>query len=401
MALSRLFPPFAWLLTAVLLTAPEVRAQATTEERERRRWSLSGDLDWSISNAEDSSLNLTYYGNDVTRLLRVALFFDFHVSERAIVYLNVTSENAASPQLYGAFLRLAPWGGGDKLWVQAGRIPPAFGSFPERGYPIANPLVGYPLMYHHRTTLRPDQLPSNEADLLGQRGHGRAASFQGPGNPFARQGMPMVSLFRWDTGGVAFGKLGPVDYVGGITNGTLSHPEVEDSNEGKQLLGRARLRFSPAWRLGVSAARGPYLDRVVLSGESRLPGGDLEDLHQTVAGMDARFARGHLIVDTEAAWSAWDVPTLGTRLDSFSAYLESRYRVSPGLHVAGRLDRIDFSEIGDAGKPWDYPLSRVEVGAGYSWEPDIVVKLSMQWNRFEGAPELDEDIVALQIAVRF
>src|SRR6266568_1851782 len=49
--------------------------------------------------------------------------------------------------------------------VQAGRIPPVFGSYARRRYAADNPLPGMPLAYQYLTTLRPDALPSSADDL--------------------------------------------------------------------------------------------------------------------------------------------------------------------------------------------------------------------------------------------
>jgi hypothetical protein len=391
------------LLSALLLAqtpAPPASQPDELDEERREVYGIGGDFDWSLSNAGDSSLNLTPYLNDVTRLLRISLLFSFRPSERLGVYVNLTSENADRPFLYGAFVRLAPWGG-EKLWLQAGRIPPPFGAFPERWYAAANPLIGYPLLYHHATSLRADNLPQDSADLLSQRGNGRSSRFSGGGVAFPSPGMPMVSLFRWDTGLVGFGRVGKLEYLAGVTNGTLASPRVVDQNDGKQILGRVRFRPHPSFNAGLSAASGAYLDRQLTP---HLGGRALEDFGQTTVGVDAEFARGHLLLYGEGGWSRWETPNVSEPLAAYTGFLEARYRLWPGLYLAGRLDRMSFSKIrsplGERA-PWDYPLSRTEFGAGYSFEKRVVLKLTAQLNRFDQADALDEDIVAFQIAVHF
>ena len=90
-------------------------------EQESPRYGISADFDWSFSNAEKSPLNLTYYGENIMKLLRVSLLFNFRASDRVGLYVNVTSENLDTPHLYGAFVRLAPLTE-NKLWIQAGKI---------------------------------------------------------------------------------------------------------------------------------------------------------------------------------------------------------------------------------------------------------------------------------------
>ena len=117
----------------------------TAQEQGSPRYGISADFDWSFSNSETSPLNATYYGDNILRLLRVSLLFNFRPSDRVGLYVNLTSENGGTPHLYGAFVRLAPFED-TNFWIQAGKIPQAFGAFPERWYPFANSLIGYPLM---------------------------------------------------------------------------------------------------------------------------------------------------------------------------------------------------------------------------------------------------------------
>src|SRR5688572_20361341 len=52
------------------------------------------------------------------------------------------------------------------LNLQAGKFGNPFGQFLTRNYADQNPLIGFPLMYTHRTTVRANQLPSSSYDLL-------------------------------------------------------------------------------------------------------------------------------------------------------------------------------------------------------------------------------------------
>ena len=221
-----------------------------TAEQESPRYGISADFDWSFSNAEKSPLNLTYYGENIMKLLRVSLLFNFRASDRVGLYVNITSENLDTPHLYGAFVRLAPLTE-NRLWIQAGKIPQPFGASPERWYPFANPLIGSPLMYSYVTTLRPDNIPAGPDDLLSQRGNGLAPQFQGGGSSSRFPGVPMIEIFKWAAGGVGFGSVGQFEWLAGTTSGTLSHPGGVDEGDGAQILGRARYLPSPAFNAGV------------------------------------------------------------------------------------------------------------------------------------------------------
>jgi len=54
----------------------------------------------------------------------------------------------------------------------------------------------------------------------------------------------------------------------------------------------------------------------------------------------------------------------------------------PGLYVAARLDRLIFSDVTGTTQtlPWDAPVERIEVGAGYSIQRNLLLKASFQHN---------------------
>ena len=392
----------ATLGIALLLsqTPAEPSDSEDTTKQESPRYGISADFDWSFSNAEKSPLNLTYYDKNILKLLRVSLLFNFRASDRVGLYVNITSENLDAPHLYGAFVRLAPLTD-NKLWIQAGKIPQPFGAFPERWYPFANPLIGDPFMYSYVTSLRPDNIPAGPDDLLSQRGNGRSAQFRGGGNASRSSGVPMIEIFKWAAGGVGFGSVGPFEWLAGATSGTLSHPGGVDEGDGAQVIGRARYKPSPVFNAGVSAASGRWLDNVV---EGGLGDQTLSSFKQTGVGGDFNYARGHLIVYGETAWSRWDVPNIEESVDALSAFLETRYRLIPGLYVAGRLDRLMFSDITSRSgqrEPWEFPVTRVEIGTGYSWERHVILKVVGQFNLYDEASEFDEKIIAFQVVVHF
>ena len=372
----------------------------TAQEQASPRYGISADFDWSFSNSETSPLNATYYGDNILRLLRVSLLFNFRPSERVGLYVNLTSENGGTPHLYGAFVRLAPFED-TSFWIQAGKIPQAFGAFPERWYPFANSLIGYPLMYSYLTSLQPNSVPAGPDDLLSQRGRGLSSQFRGGYGDADYAGMPLVEIFQWAAGGLGYGSAGSFEYLGGVTAGTLSNPLQVDENGGTQVLGRVRFRPSPALNAGASAARGAYL---VDLAEEQLGGRSPDAFHQTAVGGDFHYGRGHLLLYGEMGWSRWESPHIDEPLDAVSAFLESRYRLLPGVYAAGRLDRLSFSDItarNGSRQPWEYPLTRLEVGSGFSWERHVLLKLVGQFNWYDQATDLDENIIAFQMVLHF
>ena len=75
-------------------------------------------------------------------------------------------------------------------------------------------------------------------------------------------------------------------------------------------------------------------------------------------------------------------PSLELPIDSVSTSVEGRYKIMPGLYVAARIDRLVFSDVAGTTRtlPWDAPVSRIEVGAGFSLQRNLLLKASFQHN---------------------
>src|SRR5205823_6674588 len=94
--------------------------------------------------------------------------------------------------------------------------------------------------------------------------------------------------------------------------------------------------------------------------------------------------------------SAWHLPLatapplqlpLAGPLSAVSTSIEGRYKLRPDLYAAARVDHLGFSEIVGAAAgtlPWEAPVSRVEAGAGYSIQRNLLLKISIQHNTRDG-----------------
>ena len=344
----------------------------------------SGDVTASIGSADEVAyFNYTDYEHNALRMLRLSLAAAWRPYERLAFVGEVRSEDLDRPRPYAAYVRVRPWPT-RQFDLQAGRIPPSFGAFGRRAYGADNLVIGYPLAYQYLTSLRPDAVPASADDLLLMRARGWRSSFP-IGDLGQAPGVPLVSAFRWDVGVQARWAGGPVELVGSITNGTLSHPRVEDDNGGKQLSGRVVVRPLFGLVVGASAARGAWLSRQVTA---LAPDADYS---QRAFGADAEYSRDHWLLRGELVWSGWDVPFLGPAgsprtLRATAAWVEGRYRLSPRLFVAGRGDVIRFSRISgealapDRPIPWDAPVTRLETALGCYLQRNLVARLGVQRN---------------------
>lgn len=352
-------------------------------------FTLGGEVSATVGPEDPGFFNYTDYEDSVLRMLRL----DFTGSARAgdhVSFLGeVRSQNVGRPEAYALFMRVRPWAD-RRIDVQIGRIPPVFGAFARRSYAADNPLIGYPLAYQYLTSLRPDALPAGADELLQMRGRGWLASYS-IGNRTPAPGVPLVSAFRWDTGVMASGATDLVEGAIAVTTGTLAHPVFPDDNGSRQVAGRLAVRPLPGLVVGASAARGAF----VSTEAARLATGAAspESYAQTSWGADAEYARGYYLVRAEAVYSRWALPpaqpgkpAIDGPLAALAAWVEGRYKIAPGIYVAGRADHLTFSTITGSTRTdeWDAPVTRVEAGVGYSLQRNLLLKASAQVTSREG-----------------
>ncbi|HEY7515696.1 MAG TPA: hypothetical protein VIC87_14515, partial [Vicinamibacteria bacterium] len=266
-------------------------------------------------------------------------------------------------------------------------------------------LIGLPLVYQYLTTLRADAVPENADQLLENRGDGWRVAYP-VGNPAPASGMPVVASVKWDTGAQARFGGGPVEVSLALTRGTLSSPQVRDTNGGRQLSGRVAVEPVVGLVMGVSAASGPYLSREVSSSLS--PDLASREYRQRALGADAEWSRGHVIVRAEALFSEWDAPAvappfLESPLKVAGIFVEGRYKVAPNLYVAARGDHLAFTEIQGSGEilSWDAHVSRVEAGAGFALRRNLWLKGVYQYNWRDGGTVLRHGVLAGQLLFWF
>jgi hypothetical protein len=356
------------------------------------------DVSMSLTPQDDGDgawFNYTDYEHNALRLFRIGVNADVRLTDRVSVLTEIRSENGDAIKPYALYLRVRPWR--DRpIDIQAGRIPPIFGAFARRQYGAGNPLIGYPLAYQYLTAVRPDALPASTDDVLRMRARGWRPSYP-IGSLETAPGMPLVTAFRWDTGVQV--RVGPesLNASAAVTNGTSSDPRTRDNNGGKQIAGRLQWRPSAALAIGGSAARGAYVADAALA-TATIARGTSRSAQQAL-GIDAEYSRDHWVLRGELIWNRWQVPTLSRALDATSAFVEGRYKISPGVFVASRIDRLGFGELPSASEPrtWDAPVTRLETGAGYYIRRNLIVKGTYQHNWRDGGPTRSLGLFAAQL----
>jgi hypothetical protein len=368
------------------------------------RLTMGGDLSATIGPVDPGFFNYTDYEDSTLRMLRLDLTASLRAGRHVSLLGEVRSQNAGAPEAYALYLRIRPWTK-RRFDIQVGRVPPTFGAFPRRSYEADNPLIGYPLAYQYLTSLRPNALPASADELLQMRGRGWLANYS-VGNLTPAPGVPLATVFRWDTGIQVHAASDSVDLTGSVTAGTLSNPLFRDDNGGRQVAGRIAVHPIAGLMIGASAAHGPFV-----SGDAARAAGAGENdgrLAQTAWGGDAEYSRAYYLLRFETVFSQWTIPSLGSPalngpLRALATSVEGRYKIRPGFYVAARADHLGFSEIVGSKGPeaWDAPVRRFEGGGGYSIQRNLLLKVSAQFDQRDGGRTRTEHLVAGQLVFWF
>ena len=299
-----------------------------------------------------------------------------------------------------------------------GRIPPTFGAYTRRPYSRDNPLIGYPMAYQYLTSLRPDAAPVSVDDLLRMRGRGWLSGFSAGAATLGR-GVPLVTVFSRDTGAQIATGWRALELAASVTTGSPANPQLGDGNSGATVSARAAIRPAPGIALGASWAGGAFLRKTLtdLGGAAAGSGG------QRVGGLDLELAGGRWLARADLVVSDWRMPLLGAPaltnpLRAVATAVEIRRTLAPGLYVAGRAEHLSFSSVttstvttsvatastvttGPRVVSWDAPVSRLEVGGGYSILRNVGVRASVQFNRRDGGRVRESMLPAAQLMFWF
>ena len=364
---------------------------------------LGSEVSATFAPEDPGFFNYTSYEFSALRNLRLSVSTEIRASDRVQVLGEVRLDQGRVLEAYGLFVRVRPWPA-RRFDIQVGRVPPTFGAMSRTAYGSTNLLIGQPLAYQYLTSIRPDALPGTPDDLLRMRARGWLSRFP-VGNNVDAPGLPLVNTSRWDTGVQVHGLAGMIEWTGAVTAGSLSDPRFRDNNGGRQVAGRAVVRPAAAMVFGISAARGAWLNETL---EREVAGANSARAQQIAFGADAEYSAGPFLIRGEAIRSSWRLPEFGALhldepLSTISSLLEGRYKISPGLYLAARGERLDFSTIrGERGRAeWDTQTWRFEGGVGYSITRNVIVKGSFQRNGRDGGRVRREALFAGQVVYWF
>jgi hypothetical protein len=365
---------------------------------------IGGDAAASIAPEDTGFFNYSDYEHSTLREFRAGLSASIRAGDRVSILGELRTENFDRIRPFALYVRIRPWRG-RRFDIQAGRIPPTFGSFTRQAYGHDNPLIGYPLAYQYLTSLRTDAVPADADELLRMRGRGWESSF-GVGNLAPDRGLPLVTAFSWDTGVQVSAGWRALGVTAAVTNGSASNPRVDDDNEGKQVAARATLEPVTGLVLGGSFARGQFGAGVLVDAFEAAPPD--RQFIQTAFGADVEYSRDHWVARADAVLSEWRIPAIRPPfvdgpLRALAVSVQGRYRFHPAVYAAVRAEHLAFSRVAGSTRyaAWDAPVTRVETGVGYYIRRNVIARATIQVNRREGGRVRDLALPAVQLLYWF
>jgi hypothetical protein len=346
--------------------------------------------------------NYSDYERNLLRITRIRLFGEWRTVTRLSVIGEIRTENTDQIMMPALYLRWQPRTS-QELYIHAGRIPPVIGGFGRHAYGRDNIVLGQPLAYQYLTSLRPDAVPATVEDLLRMRGRGWQPSYP-VGSTATDTGVPLVSASTWDTGVAGIWRHGRIDVSSAVTQGSPAVPLVRDTNDRLMWSGRVGAFVGGGVTVGVSAARGQWLEDAVLD---LTPAGRHTPSAQSLVATDVEVGHGPFLVRGEWIRSVFEVPiTTATdpnaRLDVWSGFVEARYRPLPRWQVGVRLDRLAFGDApgsfpGSSVPSWDADVDRVEAVLGFRAHRRIELRGGWQHNWREGGRVREQGFPVLAV----
>jgi hypothetical protein len=293
------------------------------------------------------------------------------------------------------------------LELQAGKFVTPFGNYPQRHSDPDEAFIRPPMPYDWPTLVTPDVVPSSNDVFI---------SWKDRPELFRPDGVPPVWGVPYQVGAMVFGTHRSASYRLAVMNSAPSSVPSEWNSirnvaRRPSFVGSLGLQITPDLRTGVSFDYGPYMQEKLAFG-SYPEGESADEFTQTLLGAEATYAREHLEIHGEFFYDEWYVPNVIDRPTDYSYYVESKLKLSPGLFIAARAAQIRFNRLQSPrfaerdplGDPppspkllWDYPCSRLELGAGYHFTSALTIRGQYQWTLQDRPRDLPDNLFSLQL----
>ena len=372
---------------------------------------LTGLLDLESYFLDQPPPGLIFTRDDFLFNPRLTLFLDIQWTPHFYAFVQTRVDRGFDPSDSGAqirldeyFVRYTPFDD-RRINVQIGKFATVFGTWVQRHYSWDNPFINGPFAYENTTGIWDAEAPEDVEDLLywGHVPSREYGAYSGAGYADKYQRLPIIWGPSYATGASLSGTIGRFDYAAEIKNAALaSRPEYWDLTEQNfahpSFNGHLAFRPNAMWNFGLSAAAGPYLsDEAAVT----LPlGRGIGDYRELVLGEDISVAWHHFQFWAEFFEARFQVPRIGNA-DTFSYYLEAKYKITPQLFAALRWNQQLFSTVREAGSwaQWGPDTWRIDGAVGYRFTNYLQGKV--QYSFTDGEYQKANNLLALQLTLKF
>lgn len=361
---------------------------------------LSGLLDLEAYSFQQPAPGLIFSDGHALFNPRLSLFVDAQFGPKLYFFGQARADRGFDPSDSGGearfdeyALRFTPWEDG-RFNVQIGKFSTIVGNWIPRHLSWDNPFINAPLPYENITAVSETDVPPYFEKFLEAESEDK----------YDRN--PIIWGPSYTTGASIAGKIQNFEIAAEIKNASLSsRPEswtpTASGFEHPTLSARVGYRPSPAWNFGISASDGAYFQH---DAAANLPSGTgIGDYRETVIGQDISFAWHHLQLWAEAYEARFEVPNVGNA-DSFTYYLEGKYKITPQLFGALRWNQQLFSTVSDpAGleSKWGHDIWRTDAALGYRFTAHTQLKLQYSLQHEDDAARKYGHIFAAQFTLKF
>ncbi|MDQ8191332.1 hypothetical protein [Roseibacillus persicicus] len=346
-----------------------------------RDWEFSGSIENTLWLSNEIPPAFLEFDEGYLYDPSLSLSLDYQPDPRFFLHATATYDQGFDPgtktdgelRLDALILRYQPFGD-NTLNLQAGKFPTFVGNWtPNHNY-YDDPFLLAPLPYAAINGINTQNPNDHSPSAIEAR-----ASADTPNIHRAKENWSsLIWGPSYSNGFAAFGSTEHWDYAFEVKNTALgSNPDEWHLGEGDfaepTFSGRIGYRPDAAWAFGLSGSYGPYLDAD--ASDKWAPGISRDDFYQTLIGLDARWAHHDWILSGEAFYANYNA--LGEDLQSFSYYLQARYKAAPGFWLAGRFGQTFSNEVtvpSGSEEPWSPDLLRAELAAGWRITPDLLLK---------------------------
>jgi hypothetical protein len=411
---------FAWAIFAGVLAATSLAQADEWLERlddalamsafdHRLRARLSGTLDlegFAFSRPAPAFIDAT--GTSLFNP-RLTTFLDVQFGEQLYAFVQARADRGFDPgneAMTARFdeyaIRYTPWSDG-RLNVQVGKFASVIGSWILRHGSWEDAFVTAPLAYENLTGIWDIAAAPSANVLLGWAHVQPRQEDDEDQEKYFR--LPAIWGPSYATGAAVSGRIGHIEYALEVKNASLSSRPNQWTAGARDwsdptVSGRIGYRPNAMLNFGLSASTGGYLRE---EARPTIPSGfSIHDYRETIIGQDFEFAWHHLQIWSEVFAARFEIPRVGN-VATYVGYVEAKYKFTPQLFGALRLNRQTFDEVTDSAgrrRPWGRNLSRLDVGPGYRFTPYSQLKLQYSLS-FDAVDRRYRSLVAAQFVFRF